>query len=651
MPWSPWWRLGAASLAVGALAWGAGATDAALWLGDDVRSDLAASSADPQEGAFVRSAALACPGTAPWPGDDDPARPRYEVLAAGAPASVLDAVPPPADDTSATAGPDDEASTAGPDDPAATAGPDGAASTAGPDGVASTAGPDDAASTAGPEDAATTAGPDDAASTAGPDDEGPTTPAPPPGASVIRTSDPDGPVAELDAGRPVGVSLDREASALMEAQDELAPGAAGGQLGLGTEAGSRGLTLAACAPVGETQWLVGGGAAPGRTEQLVLSNPGPDPVTVSVAVWGSEGPVPTTGASGIVVPGGGRTVALLDGLAPGADAPVLAVSSNGGPVVAHLAETYREGTTDRGTEIVGPSAAPATDLVVPALPGVPEGDTGEVVLRLAAPGDVQAVVDLTALTPDGAVRLAGQVTRVPAGSTVDVPLPDLPEGATALRLRSDEPVTGGARLEILPAERDPEILDPASATAAPGDGSEGTQGDGDVDDALATAGPGDDASATSSPDETDDPDPQDEPDGRTEQGEPLRRPAGDLAWVGATVPSTSPSGMALPDRSQVPGARATLALTAVDGTTAWITWVDEEGEETSRSVPLTYDTTVLLPVPEDARAVWVVGAGPAGVVAAVHVEGRDGRGAYVASTTVPTLPWTQSLTQVRPVVP
>ncbi|GGK67092.1 DUF5719 family protein [Ornithinimicrobium pekingense] len=611
---SPWWRVGVAVAAVGALTWGVTASDAALRLGEDAPGDGAAATAGAQAGAYVQTAVLACPGTVPWLDDEAASRPAVDVVALGPPASVLGQAPPASgDDASGTAAPDDAHATSVPDEASATSAPDEAASTAAPDEAASTAAPDDAASTAAPDDAASTAAPDEAASTSAPD-----------GTSVLRATDPASLSVDLEHGIPAGISLERASSALVEASGTIAPGVVGGQLGLGTEPGSRGLTLAGCVPAGEAQWLVGGGSAPGRAEQLVLTNPGPDPVTVAVAVWGAEGPVTTTGAGSIVVPGGGRAVELLDGLAPAVDAPVVGVTATGGPVVAHLAETYRDGTTDRGTEVVPPVAAPATDLVVPALPAAPEGHERQVVLRVAAPGDRQAVVELTALTPEGAVRLSDQVTRVPAGSTVDLALDDLPEGATALRLRADEPVTGGARLEVLPAEDDPLVVDPATATANPAEG----------DAATATDGPDGDGDS----------------DG-TEQGEPLLRAAGDVAWVGATAPAGGPAGLALPDRSGVPGAAAALALSAVDATTAWVTWVDEEGTQTSRSVELPNDTTELVALPPEARAVWVGTTGGAGVASAVHVTGGDDRGPLVASSTVPQLPWTRQVTQVRPAVP
>jgi hypothetical protein len=565
VPWSPWWRPVATVAVVGALTWGVTTSDAALRLGGDAVSDGTGAGAGLAADTFVEAALLACPGLVPRSDGGSAQRPRVAVLAAGAPQSVQDAVPPPTGD-------------------------------------------DSAGSTADPEQTTATSPPRDP-------EEGTATAPPPDGASVLTAADAGGEPVELRHGTPAGYELRGAGPAVVDAAGGLAPGVAGGQLGLGAEPGSRGLTVSACVPPAEEQWLVGGGSAPGRSEQLVLTNPGPDAVTVEVLVWGTDGPVGTTGASGIVVPGGDQVVELLDGLAPAADAPVVAVSASGGPVVAHLAESFREGTTDRGTEVMSPVAAPATDLVVPALPPVPDGHEHRVVLRVAAPG-AQAVVDVTALTADGAVRLTDRVTRVRGGHTVDVDLGDLPEGATALRLRSDEPVVAGARLEVLPAEDEPEVVE----QTAPQEDPDGEGADEDARDG-------------------------------TDQGEPLLRAAGDVAWVGASVPATTPTGLALPGRGAVPGAGTALAVSAVDGTTARVTWVDEEGTETVRSLTLPNDTTTVVDLPEEARAVWVSADGAAGVVTALHVTGADGRGPYLASTTLPQLPWLRQVTQVRPLVP
>ncbi|GAA5160998.1 hypothetical protein GCM10023341_10440 [Ornithinimicrobium tianjinense] len=423
------------------------------------------------------------------------------------------------------------------------------------------------------------------------------------------------------------LTLDTAAGALVLASGPAAPGLVAGQLGQSTAAGTRGLSLTACSAPAETLWLVGGGASPGRTEHLVLTNPGDDAVTVDVAVWGAEGPAARTGTDEIVVPARGRTVHLLDALAPSVESPVLRVRSRGGPVTAYLGEDYRERTVDLGAEVVTASAPPSTDLVVPSVDADgPERLPGRTMtLRLAAPGDAAAVVDVTALTERGAVTLPGAVTRVPAGRTVDVALGDLPEGVLGLRLRSDVPVTAGARLEVPPTGDEPLPPDEAGASEEPEDGdSPGSRGD----DTSSTSGA--DGGASADPD-----------------GPPILRPAGETAWVAATTPSLTPLGMAVPATDGVPGARAGLVVTVVDAADVVVHTLAADGtvrqEELGR-VP--NDTSRAVDLRADTRAVWVSVTGGVGVVASVLLSGADRRGPYLAASTVPGTPWSRPVADV-----
>lgn len=470
-------------------------------------------------------------------------------------------------------------------------------------------------------------------------------------------------------GQINSVPVERSEAVLIEGTGPAAPGLVGGQVVLDRQPGGRGLTLTPCTQAVETAWLTGGGAEPGRSETLVLTNPSADPVTVTLDVWGSDGPVPTTGATGLVVPGHGRSVHALDAIAPGADAPVVRVSTTGGPVVAHLGELYRDGTTARGIDTSTALAAPDTDLVVPALPvgELGDGAVRRTTLRIVAPGDQEAVVDVRALTETGAASL-NSVTRVPAGQVVEVILDDLPAGAVALRLRSDEPVTAAARLEIEPSSEPLEpSVDEASSTAAPGDEASSTAASGDAvsgtaapgDAASSTAAPGDEASSTAGPEDD---------DGMQDQREPILHPAGDLAWVGATAVSTTPLGMAVPQLAGPPADDDTdtgshhledlvveLAITAVDATRARVIMLDAEGAVHSLDLSLGNDTTYLLHVQQSMRAVWVRPTDPdtPGLAASLHMSAPDADpvGPYVAATTLPTVPWQRDVTRVRVLVP
>lgn len=632
-PQSRWWRGAAAALVLAGLVWGASAVDGGS-LGRSEPSpgeqDAGAASVGPSAVTLVDSAALACPGIGT---DEVP----VQVVAARAPATVLTG--------DAGAAPSDGGTDA--DDAAVTTSPgvgarDDAAVTTSP---GAGAGHDAAVTTSPPRPSEDDDDADDEGDGTGSDGD----------ARLVLSGGADG-GRPVPAAEPLTVDLDDARAAFVLGQGGAAPGLVGAQLGVGTQAGSRGASLAPCVQPADETWLVGGDGRAGGTERLVLSNPGTEPVTAQVRVWGADGEVATTGAGGLVVPAGGRVERLLDALAPGAELPVVSVTATGGPVSAHLHLLVRDGTTDLGSGAVAPGGTqvPATDLVVPAPPPAPEGSEHRVALRVLAPGDEEAVVDLTALTEEGAVRLPDLVTRVAAGRTVEIDLAGLPAGTTGLRVRADAAVVAAAGLEISPAEGEPEETsrDDADATAAPAEDADATAAP--PDDADATGSPPDDDLATSTPGGDD---AGTTADPRPSRDEPLVRPAGELAWVAAGAPSTVPVGTALPDPGVVPDGTSRLVVSAVDATTATVHWLDEEGEVTTEVLDLANDTGRGLTVPADARAVWVTttdrqGEGPgAGVVAAVHVTGVDGRGPLVASATLPEVPWTRTVTTVRPAVP
>jgi hypothetical protein len=112
-------------------------------------------------------------------------------------------------------------------------------------------------------------------------------------------------------------------------------------------------------------------------------------------------------------------------------------------VAAVLSDTYLDGTTARGIDDVVPALPPARQTLVPGV-----RVDGHALVRLAVPGDAEAVVQLTALGRSGAADLPdGGVVRVPAGSSRDVSLDSLPKGDYGLKVVSDVPVVAGAWVE------------------------------------------------------------------------------------------------------------------------------------------------------------------------------------------------------------
>jgi hypothetical protein len=196
-------------------------------------------------------------------------------------------------------------------------------------------------------------------------------------------------------------------------------------------------------PAAATSWLIAGGAEPGRRERLVLTNPGPNAVTVDLTVLGVKGPVQSPNGRGLVVGPYARTVVLLDAIAGSERSPVVQISAQGGEVAAVLNDTWLDGVVPRGGDDAVPVAAPAREQVI-----VGAAINGRATLRVAVPGDNEAVVESRVLTPKGPIALPSNgVTRVAGHSTKDIDLSSLPPDWYAVQVRADVPVVAAAMVE------------------------------------------------------------------------------------------------------------------------------------------------------------------------------------------------------------
>lgn len=205
-----------------------------------------------------------------------------------------------------------------------------------------------------------------------------------------------------------------------------------------------GLGTVPCQIPAPEAWLLGGGSGPGRAERLVLSNPGSNSVTVDIRAFGAEGPVAPPSGQGVVVPGHGRVVLLGDALLPDEETPVFAITAHGGDITAVLVETAIEGTRPVGFDTVGSSAPPAAEQIIAGVLQ-PQGEAGTVTVRIANPGDAEAIATISYLAEEGEIALPEGVARVAAGSVTDVPVTELPPGVTTLRVTADSPIVAAVR--------------------------------------------------------------------------------------------------------------------------------------------------------------------------------------------------------------
>jgi hypothetical protein len=232
-------------------------------------------------------------------------------------------------------------------------------------------------------------------------------------------------------------------SALVTGAGAIAPGTVATQRSWVRAGDNRSLVTTACMPTAASSWLLAGGAEPGRRERLVLTNPGPNPVTVDLAVLGVKGPIRSPNGHGLVVRPRARTVVLLDAIAGSEPSPVVHVTAQGGEVAAVLSDTWLDGVVPRGGDDAVPVAEPAREQVIAGLP-----IAGRATLRVAVPGDSDAIVESRVLTTSGPRGLpAGAVTRAAAHSTIDIDLSAIPPGAYAVQVRADVPVVAAAMVE------------------------------------------------------------------------------------------------------------------------------------------------------------------------------------------------------------
>lgn len=226
------------------------------------------------------------------------------------------------------------------------------------------------------------------------------------------------------------------------ADGALAPGLVATQVWRHTGDDDRGLVVTPCQPPSSDVWLVGGGGGPSRTERIIVSNPGANAVSVSFEVLGTAGRIDAASQRSVSIAPLSRQVVSLDAMAPNEAAPVVHVAATGGVVSAVLDDQWILGATGRGIDDATRASAPGTDLVVP---GVETGGASSV--RLANPGETEALAQVRLLTDKGPVQPDDlRAVRVPAGSTVDVPLPAT-GAAMGLGIRSDQPLVAAAWAE------------------------------------------------------------------------------------------------------------------------------------------------------------------------------------------------------------
>jgi Family of unknown function (DUF5719) len=275
-----------------------------------------------------------------------------------------------------------------------------------------------------------------AMSATGPAAAGTGTAAPAPPAPLLTVSQPgrlwlsrNGFAVVKPARKPRHAVRAQPSAVIISASGPMAQGLDAEQTSYPPNGSAAAVTGVQCAQPGTDFWFLGPGPVKAAAINLHLVNPDSQPAAVDVEIFTDTGPLQGNADTGIEVPATGSVVQPVSRLVPDARVVALHVRTSVGRVVAAVqtaAVWWRA------------SSAPATQVVVPGLPGTGRGRK----LYLIDPGGSDAQVHVQAITPAGTYEPAGAGgIDVPAGSVVALDLPSLNGIPAALRLWSAIPVT------------------------------------------------------------------------------------------------------------------------------------------------------------------------------------------------------------------
>ncbi|MBV9858416.1 MAG: hypothetical protein JOY82_28450 [Streptosporangiaceae bacterium] len=225
---------------------------------------------------------------------------------------------------------------------------------------------------------------------------------------------------------------------------ETAPGTAGtavtadGAMAQGLEAeqaSASGVSATICGSPGSDMWFVGAGQETAANIQLYLMNVGGLAASVDLTIVTDSGVAQGSLDTGITVPPHQFAVQSIAPFIHGSGVLALHLQTTAGQVAASVWEGPARGS---GGFWLPRAAAPATRVVVPGLMAV----SGAARLFVAVPGDTDAQVKVTAVTPHGSYQPFGSTALdAPAAAASSFTLNSLGGTTAAIELTSNVPVT------------------------------------------------------------------------------------------------------------------------------------------------------------------------------------------------------------------
>lgn len=210
----------------------------------------------------------------------------------------------------------------------------------------------------------------------------------------------------------------------------------------------RGLAVSNCTRPAMESWLVGGSAATGANDLVLLSNPGDTPATVDLRVYGADGAQDPIAGRQVVVAARTQRIVPLAALRRGEESPVVRVTATGAPVRASLQSTLTRTLIAGGVDQISAVALPSTEQVIPAVDVTVAPDSaasaGGMSVRLLAPGsDTTATVTVRSVA-DGSVATEQRDIALRADHPLELELTGMPVGDYTVTATAEVPVVAAA---------------------------------------------------------------------------------------------------------------------------------------------------------------------------------------------------------------
>ena len=228
---------------------------------------------------------------------------------------------------------------------------------------------------------------------------------------------------------------------------------------------------ALCTGPQASQWFAGGSADITTKGRLIVINSGLSDAVVDIQAFTENGkqplkPINVYSKSYVTIP--------IDSLAPGDKTLAVHVLPRSGRINAFMIDEQGKGLRALGGDFVNAASSPSKNVVIAAIPNQKskkgsKTTTSAHVLRLLAPGDVDANVTAEVISTDGVFIPVGLNSRtVTAGIVTEFELsPNISAKAFALRITSNEPVIASVQSTVISGGRKDFTWSTASTELAP----------------------------------------------------------------------------------------------------------------------------------------------------------------------------------------